>query len=150
MSILLTLPFFKIFHIFISITFLIISLWLYISIIDGLLKKRLYNKTDKILSYAFIVSLYLQLIFGLVLFSNLSSESGISYINADNTIKLVSKRLWPIEHIVMMIFAVFIANLGLIISLNTNSSKKKSINILIYYSISILLIFYSLSAIYFF
>jgi hypothetical protein len=73
---------------------------------------------------------------------------GYNYLSADNTMKIVSKRLWPVEHIVLMLFALLIANLGLIISLNTKSDKSKFRTILIYYSISILLIGFSLSAIY--
>jgi hypothetical protein len=83
-----------------------------------------------------------------VLFSNLGSTLGYNYLSADNTMKIVSKRLWPFEHIVLMLFVLLIANLGLIISLNTTSDIGKFRTILIYYSISILLIGLSLSAIY--
>jgi hypothetical protein len=83
-----------------------------------------------------------------MLFSNLGSTLGYNYLSADNTMKIVSKRLWPVEHIVLMLFALLIANLGLKISLNTKSDKGKFRTILIYYSISILLIGFSLSAIY--
>jgi len=92
----------------------------------------------------------LYLVFGLILFSNLGSTLGYNYLSNDDTLKEVSKRLWPIEHIVLMLFALLIANLGLIISINTNSDKRKYVNILIYYSISILLIIFPLGAIYLF
>jgi hypothetical protein len=57
---------------------------------------------------------------------------------------MVSKRLWPIEHIVLMLFALFIANLGLIISIKSNVDKDKHQKILIYYLISLFMIAMSL------
>ena len=140
----------KMLHIFMSLSFLFFAIWLFIRSAKGIINDKTYTKTDKILSYCFILTLYLQLVFGFILFSNLGSEMGFSYQSADSTLKMVSKRLWPIEHIVMMLFALFIANLGLIISLNTKSDRRKFFNTIIYYSISILLIVFSLSAIYLF
>lgn len=140
----------KMLHIFMSLSFLFFAVWLFIRSAKGIINDKTYTKTDKILSYCFILTLYLQLVFGFILFSNLGSEMGFSYQSADSSLKMVSKRLWPIEHIVMMLFALFIANLGLIISLNTKSDRRKFFNTIIYYSISILLIVFSLSAIYLF
>lgn len=139
----------KLFHTFVSATFLLIAIWLFIRSINGLIKDKPFKRLDKYLSFGFIISLYLQFIFGLVLFSNLLSGMGYSYISADHTTKIVSKRLWPVEHIVLMIFALVIANLGLIISLKTKSDKGKRKNILIYYSFALCLILFSLFAIYF-
>lgn len=140
----------KMLHIFMSLSFLFFAVWLFIRSVKGIIKQKSYTKTDKILSYCFIIALYLQLVFGFILFSNLGSEMGFNYQSADSSLKMVSKRLWPIEHIVMMLFALFIANLGLIITLNTKSDRRRFYNTIIYYSISILLIMYSLSAIYLF
>jgi hypothetical protein len=139
----------KLFHTFVSATFLLIAIWLFIRSINGLIKDKPFKRLDKYLSFGFIISLYLQFIFGLILFSNLLSGMGYSYISADLTTKMVSKRLWPVEHIVLMIFALVIANLGLIISLKTKSDKGKRKNILIYYSFALCLILFSLFAIYF-
>ena len=139
----------KLFHTFISATFLIIAVWLFIRSVNGILRQKVYTRMDKYLSFGFIISLYLQFIFGLVLFSNLLSGVGYSYISADQSTKIVSKRLWPVEHIVLMIFAMVIASLGLFISLNTKSDKGKHKNILIYYSIALCMILFSLIGIYF-
>ena len=139
----------KILHSFISVTFLVLAIWLFIRSLNGIIKEKVYTRLDKLLSFGFIISLYLQLVFGLVLFSNLGSNMGFNDLNAEKSMMIVSKRLWPIEHIVLMIFALLIANLGLIISINTKSDRGKHLNILIYYSVSLLMIIYSLSAIYF-
>ena len=141
---------FKLVHILISITFLMCAVWLFIRSFRGIFNNRPYIRIDKLLSIGFIITLYLQLFFGIILFSNLGSNMGYNYLSIDNTVKVVSKRLWPIEHIVLMLFALLIASLGLYISLNTQSDKRKYWIIIIYYSISLLLIFFSLSGIYLF
>jgi hypothetical protein len=141
--------FIKLFHIFISATFLVIAVWLFIRTISGIFKQKTYKKLDKYLAFGFIIGLYLQFIFGLILFSNLLSRMGYNYMGADNSVKIVSKRLWPVEHIVLMIFALVIANLGLFISLKTKDDKSKYKNILVYYSFALALIMFSLFAIYF-
>lgn len=144
------LPITKMLHIFISVTFLVIAIWIFIRSFNGIYSKNSYTRLDKLLAFGFIISLYLQLIFGIVLFSKLGSNMEYHYLSADSSMKIVSKRLWPVEHIVLMLFALIIANLGLIISINTNLDSKKHKIILIYYSISIFLIIFSLCVIYLF
>ena len=140
----------KLMHMAISLTFLVLTVWIFIRSYNGIVKKKPYIRIDKLLSFGFIISLYLQLIFGLILFSNLGSDKGYNYLTIDQSAKIVSKRLWPIEHIVLMLFALLIANLGLIISANTKSDLSKHKNTLLYYSISLALIVFSLCAIYLF
>lgn len=140
----------KILHYIISTTFLIIALILILRSVNGIIQKKEYSLFDRILSYSFIINLYLQLIFGLILFSNLGSALGYDYVSADGTVKIVSKRFWPIEHIVLMIFALLIANLGFIFSNKSKISKAKFKNVLVYYCLSILIIAYSLGSIYLF
>lgn len=140
----------KILHYIISGTFLLIALILVVRSVTGIIKKKAYTITDKILSSAFIINLYLQLIFGLILFSNLGSSLGYEYVSADGGVKMVSKRFWPIEHIVLMIFALLIANLGFIFSNKSQESLSKHRRVLIYYCVSILMIAYSLGSIYLF
>ena len=62
-------------------------------------------------------------------------------------LKTVNNRFWPIEHLVLMLFALFIANLGLILSNQTSLSKEKHKKILVYYFSALLMIAISLSAI---
>jgi heme A synthase len=141
---------FKLLHSIISVTLLLISFWVIMRSVQGVIKNKAYKKLDKFLSFAFIVNLYLQLIFGLILFSNLGSSSANGYQGGDLASDMVSKRLWPIEHIVLMLFALFIANLGLIISIKSNVDRDKHQKILIYYMVSLFMIALSLSVNYFF
>ncbi|MDA3907301.1 MAG: hypothetical protein PF484_14610 [Bacteroidales bacterium] len=134
-------------HYFISVSFLVIAIWLIIRSFRGIIRGLTYLKIDKTLAYLFIIGLYLQLLLGLILFTNLSIF-GYDYQSADGSVAMVSKRLWPIEHIVLMLFALFIANLGLIFSGKSNISTTKHRKILIYYSTAIALIAISLASIY--
>jgi hypothetical protein len=138
----------KLVHTVISMTFLIVSVWLFYRSLNGYFKNRGYTRLDKILSYAFIVNLYLHLIFGFLLMANPASQSDKGLANQDITM-MASNRFWPIEHIVLMLFALFIANLGLIFSNSTQIDREKHRKVLIYYAISIVLIVLSLASTYF-
>ena len=134
-------------HTFISGAFLIFAVWLIIRSVRGIIKDLAYTRLDKFISYGFIINLYLQLIFGLFLFSNHNSAVDENFSNAEGALKLASNRFWPIEHIVLMLFALFIANLGLILSNQSLSGKEKHKKILTYYVVAIFMIAISLIAI---
>ena len=134
-------------HTIISITFLVIAVWLVFRSVRGLRKNYPYTTLDKLLSYGFIITLYLQLIFGLILFANPETMDGNNIPNVEGALKMASKRFWPIEHIVLMLFALFIANVGLIFSNQTPGSREKHRKVLIYYSIALVMIAVSLIAI---
>ncbi len=132
-------------HTLITGTFSIIAIWLVIRSLRGVFKNRPYVDLDKYLSYGFIVTLYLQLIFGLILFAN-PAVSGSESAGMEGALKMASKRFWPIEHIVLMLFALLIANLGLIFSNSSSIDKDKHRKVLVYYMIALIMIAVSLSA----
>lgn len=148
LSVLLSFNTVKVIHYLISLSFLIFAVLLIYRSISGIKQKREFSTFDKFLSYAFIINLYLQLVFGIILFTNLSTEAGFNYMGIEQGTEKISKRLWPVEHIVLMLFALFIANLGLISSLKTQSSIGKYRKTLIYYMLSVILIAFSLITIY--
>lgn len=137
----------KIVHYLISVSFLFFAVLLIVRSVRGISKKLPYTPFDKFLAVAFIVALYLQLILGLFLFTNLGTGLDFHYIPNQSS-DMVSKRLWPVEHIVLMLFALFIANLGLIFSFQTLKNKSRFKKILIYYSIAVMLIAFSLISVY--
>ena len=132
-------------HTLISGSFLVIAIWLTIRSVKGIFKGTTYSKTDKWLSYGFIITMYLQLILGLILFANPNVGAETIYPGVEGALRHASKRFWPIEHIVLMLFALFIANLGLIFSNHTADDKGKYSKILIYYLIAMVMIGLSLS-----
>ncbi len=133
-------------HTFISGTFLIIAVWLMIRSARGIIKGLAYIDLDKYLSYGFIITLYLQLIFGLILFASPDTVTGGANAGVEGALKMASKRFWPIEHIVLMLFALLIANLGLLFSSQSNLDRDKHKKVFIYYAISLIMIAISLSA----
>lgn len=137
----------KIIHDIVSVSFLIFAVILIYRSFRGIKNQLPYTNTDKYVAIAFIVTLYLQLVLGLIMFSNLGTGSDFQYIPNQST-NIVSKRLWPVEHIVLMLFALFIANLGLISSFLSTKSKSRFKRVLIYYSIAVVLIAISLLSIY--
>ena len=131
-------------HTMISGTFAIIAIWLIFRSFKGILKNLPYIALDKYLSYGFIITLYLQLIFGLILFANPGDVQGGAGVQ--DAMKLASKRFWPIEHIVLMLFALLIANMGLILSSQSRIDKDKHKKVLVYYMIALIMIAVSLGA----
>lgn len=134
----------KFIHYFNSACFLVIALLIFYRSTKGIIKNTAYQRIDQILSYIFIINLYLQLIFGLFLFGNLGLTSGTEFLNSGRDL---TERHWPIEHIISMLFALFIANLGLILSYKSETAITKHRRTLIYYSISSVLIILSLATI---
>jgi len=134
-------------HIITSGAFLITAIWLIIRSARGVIKNLPYTTLDKFLSYTFIVLLYLQLVFGLLIFAGPVYTDNYG-VNTEGALKLVSKRFWPIEHIIFMLFALFIANVGLIFSNQAPESKEKHKKTLIYYAIAVIMIALSIIAVY--
>lgn len=137
----------KIIHDIVSVTFLLLAITLIYRSVRGIKKHLPYTKTDKYAAIAFIVVLYLQLILGLIMFTNLGAGFDFQYV-PDGTTDRVTKRLWPVEHIVLMLFALFIANLGLISTFLSVKSQIRFKKVLIYYSIAMVIIAISLLSIY--
>ena len=133
-------------HTVISGTFAIVAVWLIFRSVRGIIKGTAYVDLDKYLSYGFIITLYLQLIFGLILFANPTDITGSGNAGVEGALKMASKRFWPIEHIVLMLFALLIANLGLIFSSQNSIDKEKHKKVLIYYMIALIMIAVSLGA----
>ena len=131
-------------HTLISGSFAIVAVWLVIRSVRGIAFGKPYITLDKYLSYGFIITLYLQLIFGLILFAN--PDSAGNDAGMEGAMKLASRRFWPIEHIVLMLFALLIANLGLIFSSQSSVDKEKHKKVLIYYMIALIMIAVSLGA----
>ncbi len=132
-------------HIFTSIVYLVLAIWLIFIHIKGILNKQKYTKMHKFIAISYILSLYLQLIIGLFLFFSQEYESLVTPPHAiDGTI-----RFWSIEHVFLMIFALAIAQIGYINTVHAESFQVKFKKGLVFYSIPLLLILISLGIIYF-
>ncbi len=136
----------KIVHTLVSVIFLIVVTGLFYRSLIGYFRHRKYTRIDKYLSYSFLINLYLLLIMGFLLMAFPAPVSLPEDVNQAITMKLASNRFWPIEHTVLMLFALFIANLGLIFSNSSQEDTEKHRKVLIYYAISMVLIALSLGS----
>jgi hypothetical protein len=137
-------------HIFVSTITLLAGLLSVIFSIQGWTRKREFNRMDGLLSLTFFIALYLQFILGFLIYFTLRTSFEGLFWEVPNTENDASLRFWAIEHIALMIFALFLTQLGRIFIKRTNTSVRKFKASLFYYGTSLLLILFSLSIALFF
>ncbi len=128
-------------HTLLSIIFVIISVTSVIRFYLGWSKKIDFTKYDKLLAKAFLGTLYLQMLMGVYLFYTRLSATIIILNNS------LENRFWPVEHFFVMFFSILTAQLGYVYANNLKGSVKKFKTLIIYYSISLVLVIFSLSMI---
>jgi p-aminobenzoyl-glutamate transporter AbgT len=126
-------------HSFVSLIFTLIALIILARSIRGWSQNKAYTKFDSNFSVIFLVFLYLQLILGVLLYFVLGDHSG-SARSMQDAVEQMSLRFWALEHFVIMIFALFLSQLGWIFIRNARLDINKHKNTLFYFGISILLI----------
>ena len=128
-------------HTSLSVIFVIISVTSVIRFYLGWSKKLDFTKYDSLLSKALLVTLYLQMFMGVYLFYTRLSATVIIQNNS------LEDRFWPVEHFFVMFFSILTAQLGYVYAKNLKASEKKFKTLIIYYSISLVLVIFSLSMI---
>ncbi|MEN8229636.1 MAG: hypothetical protein ABFS38_15860 [Bacteroidota bacterium] len=137
-------------HIFISaITMLSGIMTLGLSI-QGWTKRRDYNRLDRWSSVIFSIGLYLQLILGFMIYFTLRTSLEGAMWEVPDTENDASLRFWAIEHIALMIFALFLTQLGRIFIKQTLQPIRMFKASVFYYGTALLLILFSLSIALFF
>tara|TARA_E500000331_G_C17227480_1_gene700981 strand:+ start:365 stop:808 length:444 start_codon:yes stop_codon:yes gene_type:complete len=134
-----------IFHIVISILLGIISCYIVLRSIFGLLGKVSFsNFYDIKLPIAAVICLYLELILGLLLYAIYINqlETLITQANAN---AYFSARFWAVEHAILMFFAIIFGHLGLVYAKNLANDKQKFQKNCLYFGLSFILIVLSLS-----
>jgi len=125
-------------HTSLSVIFVIISVTSVIRFYLGWSKKLDFTKYDNWLAKALLVTLYLQMLMGVYLFyTKLSAKIVIQNNSLDD-------RFWPVEHFFVMFFSILTAQLGYVYAKNLKSPDKKFKTLIIYYSISLVLVVFSL------
>ena len=130
-------------HIIISSITLLAGISTLVLSIEGLTVKRAYRKSDHVLSLLFNVALYLQLILGFLVYYLLRSDLEGPVWEVPNTQNDASLRFWAIEHIALMIFALFLTHLGRIFIKKSKEPFRKFRASLFYFGTSLLLILFS-------
>jgi hypothetical protein len=132
-------------HIFISAITLLAGLSTVTFSIHGWSRNREFTRKDSSLSFLFSVSLYLQLILGFMIYVTLRSSLEGPLWAVPNTENDASLRFWAIEHIALMILALFLTQLGRIFVKRTSKSIMKFKASLFYNGTSLVLILFSIS-----
>ena len=125
-------------HTSLSVIFVIISITSVVRFYFGWYKKLDFTKYDSLLAKALLVTLYLQMLMGVYLFYTKLSATIIIRNNS------LEDRFWPVEHFFVMFFSILTAQLGYVYAKNLKSSEKKFKTLIIYYSISLVLVMFSL------
>ena len=130
------------FHGFISTVFTLIAIIILVRSIRGWSFKKAYTKWDRNISVLFLVFLYVQLVLGILLYFVLGYRSG-GAASMEEATDQMALRFWALEHFVIMIFTLFLSQLGWIFIHKSRLDLNKHKNTLFYLGTSILLIFAS-------
>lgn len=130
-------------HIIISTLTLLAGIGTIIWSIQGLIRKREYGRADSGISLAFNLSLYMQLILGSIIYYLLRTTQEGPLWEIPDTLNDASLRFWAIEHIALMIFALFLTQLGRVFIRKSTGSFRKFRASLFYFGTSLLLILFS-------
>jgi hypothetical protein len=132
-------------HIIISSVTLLAGIATIAGSIHGLIRKREYRRGDLVLSLVFNVALYFQLILGFLIYTLLRSDAEGSIWQVTNTQNDASLRFWAIEHIALMIFALFLTQLGRVFIKKSREPFRKFRASLFYFGASLFLILFSMT-----
>jgi hypothetical protein len=132
-------------HIIISTITLLAGISTLVMSVHGLIRKRSYGKSDYLVSLVFNVALYFQLILGFLVYYLLRSDLEGSAWKVPNTQNDASLRFWAIEHIALMIFALFLTQLGRIFIKKSKVHFRKFRASLFYFGTSLMLILFSVA-----
>ena len=132
-------------HIVISILLILLAIYIVIRAIFGVIGKVSFSKFHDIkLSIVAVVFLYLELILGILLYAIYINELE-TLITQANANAYFSARFWAVEHAILMFFAIIFGHLGLVYAKNLSEDKKKCQKNLLYFGLSTVLIFISMT-----
>jgi len=137
-------------HIFISAITLLSGLSTLLLSIHGWVRNRKYAKADEWSSVIFNIGLYFQLILGFIIYFTLRTSLEGGMWEVSDTENDASLRFWAIEHIALMIFALFLTQLGRIFIKRASQPIRMFKASVFYYGTALLLILFSVSIALFF
>jgi hypothetical protein len=132
-------------HIVISSITLLAGIATIVLSVQGLIRKRDYRRGDFGVSMVFNVALYFQLILGFLIYYLLRTAQEGPMWEVPDTQNDASLRFWAIEHIALMIFALFLTQLGRAFIKKSKGSFRKFRASLFYFGASLLLILFSMT-----
>jgi hypothetical protein len=103
-----------------------------------------YTRFDFGFSLLFTIALYLQLLLGFIIYVMLRASIDNPAFEVPSASNDASLRFWAIEHIALMIFALFLTQLGRIYIKKSTSPLNRFKASVFYYGTSLALILFSL------
>ena len=137
-------------HIYISVITLIAGIVTASRSTIGWSLKKDYTRLDFGFSLFFSISLYLQLLLGFFIYYMHRASIENPAFEVPNSGNDATLRFWAIEHIALMIFALFLTQLGRIYIKKSINSLKRFKASIFYYGSSLILILFSLGVVLFF
>jgi hypothetical protein len=132
-------------HIFISTITILAGISSLVISVHGLVRKRNYRRSDELVSLFFNVALYFQLFLGFLIYYLLRTSLQGPMWEVPDTQNDASLRFWAIEHIALMIFALFLTQLGRVFIKKSKEPYRKFRASLFYFGTSLFLILFSMT-----
>jgi hypothetical protein len=130
-------------HVSTSIISLLAALFVCRNSFVGIIKKLDYSEFCRKSEIFFLVSMYLQLVLGVILYFFLRPENNPRIITIHDAYHFSAMRFWAIEHFSVMMFALFLVQIGKIFTSKLTLDRDKFRYASVYYGVSTLLILVS-------
>ena len=132
-------------HIVISILLIVLAIYIVIRSLFGVFGKVNFSIFHDIkLPIIAVVFLYLELILGFLLYAIYINKLEVLITQA-NANAYFSARFWAVEHAILMLFAIIFGHLGLVYAKNLQDDGQKFKKNLLYFGLSFVLIFISIT-----
>ena len=132
-------------HIVISVLLMTLASYIIVRSFFGVVGKVYFSTFQDIkLPILAVIFLYLELILGVLLYGIYINklETLITQVNAN---AYFSARFWAVEHAILMLFAIIFGHLGLVYAKNLEDDNQKFKKNLLYFGLSFVLIFISIT-----
>ncbi len=106
----------------------------------GWLGRRPYEKTDNIASLVLLSLSHLQLLIGLVMWGFTSPWTQTAFANFGLAMKDPNQRYWAVEHLVAMLLAIGLIQLGRTLSKRASDDVAKHRKAAIYTAVAVLIV----------
>ncbi len=130
-------PYFIRFHIVFSTLFLMLAIYISVHSLVGWVKVFDYGNFAIKLKRTFLISLYIDLVLGIILYFFLQKPEDL--LTPAEAMKYSTLRFWAIQHFSNMLFVVIISQVGSIFIKNSRKPVKKFKYSFIYFGISTLI-----------
>lgn len=131
-------------HVSLSVIALLLGLISMFIAIRGIILNQDYLNWYRVLGKVYVIALYTQLAMGLLMYFYPGPDKIALEIKAIDPGNSPTIRFWEIEHVAIMVFALFIVQIGCLFIGKTKSSLRKFRLILFYFGIPLVFMVFSM------